>query len=412
MENNNEIKCTNCGSTININESLTIQIEESVRKDYSEKHNKLSRKEKEYENKVQSQNQIYLKKIQEIRIEETVKIQNKLDQENRLKDNETSNQLKLQSEELQKLRQFEAKAKRAEFEKNEAVSKAKSELEKIHLEDLKYQTNKIREESDNEKNLKIKEYEKQLEEAKRLASESKRKLEQGSVQLQGEVQEETIEDFLKKKYPLDDIVEIKKGQSGADTLQIVNTRDNSQCGSIYYESKRTKNFSSGWIGKLKKDMQEKKADFGILVTQTYPSGKHKIYQDGRVWICSFKEYEIITNILRDSIIMINNEKLIQGNKGDKKEMLYDYVTSTSFRSAIENIADYINDMFQNIEREENQSLKTFAARKAQLNFIKNNIFTVHGTFAGIAGSKLEDIQLIEPASESKIYVNEDAEIKF
>jgi hypothetical protein len=97
-----------------------------------------------------------------------------------------------------------------------------------------------------------------------------RKSEQGSVQLQGEVQELAIEEWLRDNFPLDTISEIKKGANGGDCVQTVNTYTRQNCGMIYYESKRTKAFGGDWVEKFKADMRSKGISIGILVTQTMP----------------------------------------------------------------------------------------------------------------------------------------------
>jgi hypothetical protein len=117
---------------------------------------------------------------------------------------------------------------------------------------------------------------KQLEDQKKLTEEMKRKQEQGSMQLQGEVLELAIEEYLMAQFPLDTIEEIKKGATGADCLQIVNTRDQHNCGTIYYESKRTKAFQPSWIEKFKNDIRVKKANIGVLVTEVMPSDMERI----------------------------------------------------------------------------------------------------------------------------------------
>ena len=143
-----------------------------------------------------------------------------------------------------------------------------------------------------EKNeLRFKELQKQLEDQKKLTEEMKRKQEQGSMQLQGEVQELAIEEWLAWPFPLDTIEEIKKGERGGDCIQVVNTRTLQNCGSVYYESKRTKNFQPSWIEKFKADMREKGADIGVLVTDVLPADMDRLGQRDGVWICTFEEFK-------------------------------------------------------------------------------------------------------------------------
>src|SRR5690606_27252105 len=146
-------------------------------------------------------------------------------------------------------------------------------------------------------------------------------------QLQGEVMELAIEEYLSKTFPLDTIDEIKKGATGADCVQIVNTREEQNCGTIYYESKRTKAFQPTWIEKFKNDIRTKKADIGVLVTEVMPSDMDRMGMKEGVWICTFEEFKGLSAVLRQSIIQLNQAVQSQENKGDKMSMLYDFLTS-------------------------------------------------------------------------------------
>ena len=175
------------------------------------------------------------------------------------------------------------------------------------------------------------EYERKLADQKKLTEEMKRKMEQGSMQMQGEVQELAIEDWLQSNFPLDTIEEIKKGQRGGDCVQIVNTREAQNCGEIYYESKRTKDFQASWIEKFKGDIRDRGADIGVLVTEVMPKDMERMGMKEGIWICTFNEFKGLSAVLRQTIIKLNASIISQENKGDKMHMLYDFLTSASFR---------------------------------------------------------------------------------
>ena len=145
---------------------------------------------------------------------------------------------------------------------------------------------------------------------------------QGSVQLQGEAPEVLIEDWLKEEFPDDNIKEVKKGARGADCLQFVNTRSTQNCGTIYYESKRTKDFQPSWIEKFKADIRDKEADIGVLVTEVMPSDMDRLGLKDGVWICNYSEFKGLCAVLRESIIRLSTAISSQENKGDKMDMLY------------------------------------------------------------------------------------------
>ena len=181
-----------------------------------------------------------------------------------------------------------------------------------------------------EHNLKFKELEKQLEDQKKLADEMKRKAEQGSMQLQGEVQETALEEILRNNFPFDVITEVGKGVRGADCIQLVSNNFGQECGKIIYESKRTENFGADWIEKFKKDMRSTGADIAVLVTKTMPKEMDCFGLKDGIWVCTFSEVKALAKVLRDGIIRIFNSAKSQENKGDKMHLLYDYLTSNEF----------------------------------------------------------------------------------
>src|SRR5437763_1345226 len=178
--------------------------------------------------------------------------------------------------------------------------------------------------------LRLREMEKQLEDQKKLADEMKRKAEQGSMQLQGESQELALEDKLKGAFPFDLITEVGKGVRGADCIQTVRNSLGQECGSIIYESKRTQHFSADWIEKLKIDMRSQGADIAVIVSSVMPKDMECFGSKDGVWICSFSEVTALASVLRDGIIRLSNSIRNQQNKGDKMNLLYDYLTSHEF----------------------------------------------------------------------------------
>src|SRR5690606_33989636 len=156
---------------------------------------------------------------------------------------------------------------------------------------LEEERKKIKKNVESSSEFKIKELEEKLKTQIALTAEMQRKQEQGSMQLQGEVMEFAIEEFLISSFPTDSISEIKKGVSGADCLQTINTYEHQNCGTIYYESKRTKNFSAGWIEKFKNDIKIKGADLGVLVTDALPNGMDRMGLYQGVYVCTYDEFK-------------------------------------------------------------------------------------------------------------------------
>ena len=258
----------------------------------------------------------------------------------------------------------------------------REELDKIALRETEYQ-------------LRMKELEKQLDDQKKLAEEMRRKAEQGSMQLQGEVQELALEEMLRASFPFDSIQEVGKGIRGADCVQLIRNNFGQDCGKIIYESKRTKDFSKDWIEKLKADMRHLGADIAILVTHAMPKDMERFGQRDGVWICTFAEVKALAHILRDGILRVYNAGRSQENRGEKMHLLYDYLTSNEFGEQWKAIREGFMSMKLSIQRERDAMEKLWKAREKQLEKVLLNAAHIKGSIEGIAGSDSVDLRLTD-----------------
>jgi hypothetical protein len=308
-------------------------------------------------------------------------------------------ELTAKSNQLKEFNKAKADILRLEREKDELREQVALEKEREFSEKLKDEKFKIQKQADDVSNLKIKELQLKLEEQTRLAEEMKRKAEQGSMQSQGEVLELAIEEWLKNSFPLDTIEEVKKGERGADCLQIVHTRNRQNCGSIYYESKRTKNFQPSWIEKFKNDIRDKNATLGVLVTEVMPADMERMGLKEGVWVCTFEEFKGLSAVLRESVIKLSDAKASQENKGDKMEMLYGYLTSNEFRLQVEGIVEGFSQMQTDLEAEKRAMARIWKQREKQLEKVLLNTTSMHGAIRGIAGSVIQPVALLELSSD-------------
>ncbi|MDP1972241.1 DUF2130 domain-containing protein [Sediminibacterium sp.] len=258
----------------------------------------------------------------------------------------------------------------------------KEESEKISLKEQEYQ-------------LRTKELEKQIEDQKKLVEEMRRKSEQGSMQLQGEVQELMLEEMLQSTFPFDKIEEVGKGVRGADCIQIVRNQFGNESGKIIYESKRTKDFSNEWIEKLKKDMRSHGADVAVIVTQTFPKDMERFGEKDGVYICTFNEVRSVALLLRNALLKIADARKSQENKGDKMVMLYDYLTGTEFSEQWKAIREGFMSMRQSIQKERDTMERLWKAREKQLEKVLLNAAHIQGSVEGIAGADAVNLNLLE-----------------
>ena len=309
--------------------------------------------------------------------------------------NSLQEELSNKSEQLKELNQTKADLMRLEREKEELRGEVILEKEREFSEKLTTERLKIQRQVDEKSELKVKELQKQLDEQKNLAVEMKRKAEQGSMQMQGEVQELAIEEWLAVNFPLDTIEEIKKGVRGADCLQIVHTQRQQNCGTIYYESKRTKEFQANWIEKFKNDIREKNATLGVLVTEAMPLNMPRMGLREGVWVCSFEEFKGLSAVLRETVIKLSEAVTSQENKGDKMEMLYSYLTSNEFKLQVEGIVEGFSQMQKDLDSEKRSMARIWKQREKQLQKVLLNTTHMYGSIKGIAGSAVASVALLE-----------------
>ena len=223
----------------------------------------------------------------------------------------------------------------------------------------------------------------------------KRKAEQGSMQMQGEIQELALENLLATSYPFDDITEVGKGIRGADCIQTVRNRLQQVCGSIVYESKRTKAFAGDWIDKLKQDQITAKAEIAVIVTETMPSDMERFGEKDGVWICGFHEVKSLSFVLREMLIKTHSVKSSEVNKGDKMELLYSYLTGNEFVQNIQRIVENYDGMINQLNSEKKAMHKIWAQREKSIWVVQENIGALFGSIKGIAGNALSTSSVLE-----------------
>ena len=390
------INCPKCGHSFALGEAQVEEYKKELRQQMEtykqQKQEELRRKEEEFE----TQKSFIIAAAQK-RITDEMKIKlAALEEETTQK----TQQLQLfQKKELELLRQ-----------KNELEQKASNmelEIEKRMLENRK----KIEQDAvQREKelfDLRLKEKETQMDSMRRTIEELKRKSDQGSMQLQGEAQELVLEDKLREYFPFDTITEVGKGVEGADCIMIIRNASGTECGKIIFESKRTKGWNNAWIDKLKNDMRSNQADLAILVTQVFPKGMDCFGEKDGVWLCTFKELYGLTSALRSAIIRIAETRKAEENKGEKMQMLYNYLTGLEFRQQIEAIVEGFVSMKNSITRDRIQMEKIWKEREKQLDKVLMNTSGMYGAVKGIAGASIQNIPLLEGSAEDALDDDDD-----
>ncbi|WP_305875549.1 DUF2130 domain-containing protein [Helicobacter pylori] len=417
----NQITCPKCQTLIDVNEALYKQIER-------ENQSRFLAQQKEFEKEVnekRAQYQSYFKNLeqkeealkvrekeQQAKFDDAVKQASALalqDEKAKIIEEARKNafleqqkglellqkELDEKSKQVQELHQKEAEIERLKRENNEAESRLKAENEKKLNEKLEMEREKIEKALHEKNELKFKQQEEQLEMLRNELKNAQRKAELSSQQFQGEVQELAIEEFLKQKFPLDSVEEIKKGQRGGDCIQVVHTREFQNCGKIYYESKRTKEFQKAWVEKLKSDMREIGADVGVIVSEALPKEMERMGLFEGVWVCSFEEFKGLSAVLREGVIQVGLAKKSQENKGDKMDLLYHYLTSSEFSMQVNAIIEGFEQLRADLESEKRAMARIWKSREKQIDKVFEGTINMYGSIKGIAGNAIGQVKALE-----------------
>jgi hypothetical protein len=424
----NDIKCPNCGHTFDVENVLAADLEKKFQKDYQNKlqeslssveedRKKLEAAQQEFEQKRKHTNELFQQRMQQERLKmeaemqlEATRIENELQAQIRKSiSSDFENQLRLLQENNADKEEKLKQARKTELEFLQKVQELKNKEEELELtlqkkmqeeraqltEQIKKQEQERNELKESEYQLRLREKDKLIEDQNKLVEEMRRKAEQGSMQLQGEVQELLLEKILRENFPFDGIEEVGKGVEGADCVQIVRNSVGRDCGKIIYESKRTKGWNNSWIDKLKNDMRSKGADVAILVTQTFPKDMERFGERDGIWICNFSEVSSVSAIIRNGVLKIYEIQRSEENKGDKMQMLYNYLTGVEFRGQVEAIAEGFLSMKNSITKERIQMEKMWKEREKQLEKVLLNTSGLYGSVKGIAGASVGDIPLLD-----------------
>lgn len=381
-----EIKCPNCGHEFEPTDSIREEVQRELRV-------KMTEWQKQQQQKLESQLLEEKKKVQQ-ETEALVRQSIASDYETKLRlleQNNKDSEEKLRQAREQQVqflrREQELKTKEAELELS-VQQKLQEERDKLAGEIRKLEEQRMQA-RETEFQLQVKELQKQLDDQKKLAEEMKRKAEQGSMQLQGEVQELALEELLRAAFPFDRVEEVGKGVRGADCILTVRNNLGQDCGKIIFESKRTKDFAADWIEKLKADLRSQGADVAVLVTQAFPRDMDRFGEKEGVWICGFAEVKAIVHLLRDGIIKFAGAVRSQENKGDKMTLLYNYLTSREFAEQWTAIREGFLQMKLSIQKERDAMEKLWKAREKQLEKVLLNAAHIRGSIEGISGQEVD-----------------------
>lgn len=252
-----------------------------------------------------------------------------------------------------------------------------------------------KQEAEDALSLKVKERDTQIASMQQKIEELKKKAEQGSQQLQGEAQELMLEDMLRARFPFDQIEPVGKGEFGGDVLQRVVNPAGQVCGSILWETKRTRTWSDGWLSKLKGDLRAAKADLALIVSHALPKDIETFGQMEGVWITGPKCAMPVAMSLRESLVLMNGVRAAGEGQQTKSALMYDYLTGPRFRHRIEAVVEKFSEMQDDLASERKATMKRWAKREQQLHTVLDSTAGLYGDLQGIAGRSMLEIEALE-----------------
>jgi hypothetical protein len=407
------VVCPQCKTEIKLTESLAAPLLESIRRDYEQRLTQqdadIAKREKtlhERETSLQKQKasmdeQVAQKLQQEqvrIAAEEAKKAKlalgNELDR--KVKEiNDLQEVLKQRDTKLADAQKAQADLIRKQRELDDARRELELTVEKRVQTDLSSAREKAKKEAEDEMKLKVMEAEQTIASMQRQIEDLKRRAEQGSQQLQGEVQELEIESLLSARFPRDTIQPVPKGDFGGDILHRVMGPLGQQCGTILWESKRTKNWSDGWLPKLREDQRAARAEIAVIISQVLPKEVETFGLVDQVWIAHPKVALPVAVALRQTLIEIAGARQASEGQQTKMEMVYRYLTGPRFRQRVQAIVEAFSSMREDLDRERKAITKQWAKREEQIDRVMQATVGMYGDLQGIAGKTLQEIEGLE-----------------
>ena len=393
------ILCPHCGKKIQLTEALTHPIEEKLRREFDSETKKAEREheaalealKKEHAQGIASERaaieKAARKRAEEVLAQDMMDLKSQLNEKAKLLDDARKQELTLRKRE----REIEERSRALALELERKLDEERAKIREDALA-----------KAAEEHHLRDREKDKQLEDMRKQIEDLKRKAEQGSQQAQGEVQELALEEILRSNFRFDEIEPVAKGVRGADVLQRVCSSSGKAHGIILWESKRTKAWSDGWAQKLKDDLREAKADFGVIVSSVLPKGIDHIGQYEGIWVADFPSLVGLGTALRTSIAQLAQARDAMAGKGEKMELIYRYLSGPEFRHRVEAIVEAFVAMKTDLDSEKRAMERTWAKREKQIERVIGNTSGMYGDLQGLIGASLSPIPALEMSPDEKL----------
>jgi len=355
----------------------------------------IQRKEEEVEKQKKNTNDVVQEKLATERIKLKAEAEKEAERKVQLELKDAQSQNQEMTKKLEETQKNELELRRKTRELEEKERNADLELERRLDEERNQVFTKAKQASDEEHRLKQLESEKQMDGLKQTIEELKRKSEQGSMQIQGEVQEEDLKASLQREFPTDTFTDVPTGKSGADLVQTVVTRSGVIAGTILWESKNTKKWGGDWLGKLKDDQVVAKADLCSIVSQCMPEGLVNFGCMENVWVSDYKCAKAAAAVLRHHLIELAQLKGTQVGQDEKMAVIYSYLTSPQFKNRMQSIVGAFQSMKVQLDKEKTAMQRIWSRREKEMDRMIGNTVGMYGDLQGLMGTALPTISNLE-----------------
>lgn len=379
-----QIICPNCCHEIKLTESLAAPLIEETRKRFSEQ---LAAKDAEVSKKeaaLRVQQGAVARALESIEDQITARLEAERSQiaaaETKRARAAAATELETKSKELAEVHQILcennqklAAAQQAQADlirKERELDAAKRELDltveqRVQASLAEVQT-KAKQEAEDMLKAQLSQKDLQMAAMNRTIEELRRKMEQGSQQIQGEALEVELEELLRSKFPLDLIEAVGKGEFGGDVVQRVNGSLGRAAGVILWEFKRTKSWSDGWLVKLREDQRAAKADMALIISQALPKNIETFDLVDGVWVAHPRCAMPVAVVLRHSLIELASSRSAQEGQQTKMELVYQYLTGPRFRQRLEGIIEKFDELKDDLDKERKFMSRVWAKREGQI----------------------------------------------
>jgi hypothetical protein len=415
------IVCPNCKYEIEVHEAFSAQMREHLR---GELDSEFRRREteiagREHDVRFQLQELESTRESIEQEVRRRLADQRKLIQEQAEETirNSVTLEVRTLQEQLDETKSKLDEAQSAELQVRKeriALEDEKRSLELTVQRQLDEERSKIREDAKHqvieETRLRDADKEKMIGDLRTQIADLKRRSEVGTAGSQGEVLEVELENVLRQQFPFDTIEPVPVSFNGGDVMQHVFDSTGQACGTILWESKRTKSWNANWLPKLRDDQRSAKAHIAALLTAELPKGTANFGCIDGTWVTNRACLVGLAAALRVGLIEAARARSLLHGRLTKVDLIFQYLAGAEFRQRVEGIVEAIVSLRDDLDSEKRAFNRRWTKREKHIDRAIANTAGLYGELGGLTGINLPRIALLELDGNETDRAEEEAEL--